>query len=95
MALDSLKKPSDVTLYTDSKYVKQGVEEWLAGWKAKGWKTAAKKPVKNKELWERIDSLMNTHNVKLIWVKGHAGTLKMSVWTSWQLMQFQEVRKFS
>ena len=72
-ALEALKKPSTVTLYTDSKYVKQGAEEWLEGWKAKGWQNASKKPVKNKELWERIDSLLSEHNVTFIWVKGHAG----------------------
>ena len=71
--LEALKNPSEVTIYTDSKYVKQGAEEWLEGWKAKGWKTAAKKPVKNQELWERIDSLLQQHQVTFIWVKGHAG----------------------
>jgi len=71
--LSALKKPSEVTIYTDSKYVKQGAEEWLAGWKAKNWLTASKKPVKNKELWEQIDSLIQCHQVTFIWVKGHAG----------------------
>ena len=75
-ALESLKKPSEVTLYTDSKYVKQGIEEWLAGWKAKGWKTASKKPVKNQDLWEQIDSLFLLHNVQIIWVKGHDGHIE-------------------
>ena len=72
-ALEALKKPSHVDLYTDSKYVMQGVNEWLAGWKAKRWKTASKKPVKNQDLWQRIDSLIQTHNVVFHWVKGHAG----------------------
>ena len=72
-ALESLKKESTVTVYTDSKYVKQGIEEWLEGWKAKNWRTAAKKPVKNQDLWEQIDSLIQTHNVDLVWVKGHSG----------------------
>ena len=71
--LKALKNPSEVTIYTDSKYVKQGAEEWLEGWKAKGWKTAAKKPVKNQELWEQIDSLLEQHQVTFIWVKGHDG----------------------
>jgi len=71
--LKALKNPSEVTIYTDSKYVKQGAEEWLEGWKAKGWKTAAKKLVKNQELWEQIDSLLQQHQVTFIWVKGHAG----------------------
>ena len=71
--LEALNKPSDVTLYTDSKYVLQGATEWLEGWKAKNWKSANKKPVKNKDLWEQIDSLIQRHNVEFIWVKGHAG----------------------
>ena len=71
--LEALKKDSEVTIYTDSKYVKQGAEEWLEGWKARGWKSASKKPVKNQDLWEQIDSLLNTHSVTFIWVKGHAG----------------------
>ena len=71
--LEALKKDSEVTIYTDSKYVKQGAEEWLVGWKARGWKSASKKPVKNQDLWEQIDSLLNTHSVTFIWVKGHAG----------------------
>lgn len=72
-ALGALKKPSVVDLYTDSKYVMQGITEWLAGWKARGWRTAAKKPVKNQDLWERIDSAIATHEVTFHWVKGHAG----------------------
>lgn len=72
-ALRALKKKSDVTLYTDSKYVMQGITEWMAGWKAKGWKTAAKKPVKNQDLWQEIDALVQEHNVRFEWVKGHAG----------------------
>ena len=72
-ALGSLKKPSEVDLYTDSKYVMQGVNEWMEGWKAKGWKNASKKPVKNKDLWLEIDSLIQTHKVRFHWVKGHAG----------------------
>ncbi len=72
-SLEALKKPSNVRLYTDSKYVMQGITEWLEGWKKRGWKTASKKPVKNKDLWERIDLLVERHNVEFIWVKGHAG----------------------
>ena len=72
--LGALKKEgADVTIYTDSKYVQEGVQKWLAGWKARGWKTAAKKPVKNQDLWERIDSVLSRHQVEFIWVKGHAG----------------------
>lgn len=72
-ALESLKKPSEVDLYTDSKYVMQGVNDWMAGWKAKGWKNSAKKPVKNQDLWLEIDALINQHKVRFHWVKGHAG----------------------
>ncbi len=72
-ALGALKKKSHVKLYTDSKYVMQGVTEWMDGWKAKNWKTAAKKPVKNVDLWKRIDDAVQAHNVEFIWVKGHAG----------------------
>jgi ribonuclease HI len=73
MALEALKKPSTVDLYSDSKYVLQGITEWLPGWKARGWKTADKKPVKNQDLWERIDSLIARHDVRFHWVKGHNG----------------------
>lgn len=73
-ALEAItKKSATIEVHTDSKYVMQGVNEWLEGWKAKGWRTAGKKPVKNKDLWERIDSLINQHNVTFFWVKGHAG----------------------
>lgn len=72
-SLDALTKASTVEIYTDSKYVMQGVNEWLEGWKARGWKTAGKKPVKNQDLWERIDSLISKHKVRFFWVKGHAG----------------------
>ncbi|MBI1301474.1 MAG: ribonuclease HI [Alphaproteobacteria bacterium] len=72
-ALKALKKPSEVKLYTDSKYVLQGITEWLPGWKTKNWKTAAKKPVKNQDLWQEIDSLVQKHIVEFVWVKGHDG----------------------
>jgi ribonuclease HI len=72
-SLSALKKSCDVDLYTDSTYVKDGVTKWMDGWKKKGWKTAAKKPVKNQDLWERIDSEIIRHNVTWHWVKGHAG----------------------
>ena len=71
--LEALKKRSRVELYSDSKYVLQGITEWIPGWKARGWKTADKKPVKNQDLWERIDSLVNTHDIHFHWVKGHDG----------------------
>ena len=72
-ALEALKSKSRVALHTDSKYVMQGITEWLIGWKARGWRTADKKPVKNQDLWEQIDSLVSKHEVTLHWVKGHAG----------------------
>jgi ribonuclease HI len=71
--LEALKKPSRVTVYSDSKYVIECVQKWLPGWKAKGWKTADKKPVKNRDLWEALDSAMSPHIVVFQWVKGHAG----------------------
>ncbi len=72
-ALKALKKRSTVDLYTDSTYVKKGIEEWMDGWKARGWKTAVKKPVKNQDLWQDLDDMMQQHDVTLHWVKGHAG----------------------
>ena len=74
-ALRALKRPCDVALYIDSKYVLQGATEWLAGWKAKGWRTASKQPVKNVDLWQQLDILLLTsgHNIEWCWVKGHAG----------------------
>jgi ribonuclease HI len=72
-ALSALKKSCDVDLYTDSVYVKDGVTKWLEGWKAKNWRTASKKPVKNQDLWERIDSAIQRHNIEWHWIKGHAG----------------------
>jgi ribonuclease HI len=74
-ALEALKRPCVITLYIDSQYVLKGMTEWLPGWKAKGWKTAAKQPVKNVDLWQRLDALVNTagHHIDWRWVKGHAG----------------------
>ena len=74
-ALKILKRPCKVTLHLDSQYVLKGITEWLAGWKAKGWKTAAKEPVKNVDLWQRLDALVHggPHRISWHWVKGHAG----------------------
>lgn len=72
-ALDALKKRSEVELYTDSAYVKNGITGWVHGWKKNGWRTADKKPVKNVELWQALDALRNKHNVEWHWLKGHAG----------------------
>ena len=71
--LEALKRHCSVTLYTDSKYVMQGITEWIDNWKARGWKTAAKKPVKNVDLWQRLDQARQQHTVEWVWVKGHAG----------------------
>lgn len=71
--LKSLKRACAVDLYTDSKYVLQGLTEWLPGWKARGWKTADKKPVKNQDLWMALDEQVARHHVTWHWVKGHAG----------------------
>ena len=71
--LKALNKPCQVDLKTDSKYVLQGITEWLSGWKRNGWKTAAKKPVKNVDLWQQIDRLASEHQIDWHWVKGHAG----------------------
>jgi len=72
-ALEALKKGSDVTLYTDSRYVMDGLQSWLPRWKANGWKTADKKPVKNDDLWRALDAAVQRHNVVWRWVEGHAG----------------------
>ena len=72
-ALETLDRPTKVTLITDSVYVKDGITKWIYGWKARGWKTAAKKPVKNEELWKRLDAAVSRHDVTWEWVKGHAG----------------------
>ncbi|MBX2835769.1 MAG: ribonuclease HI [Gammaproteobacteria bacterium] len=72
-ALKAVKKPSEITLTTDSQYVRKGITEWLQNWKKNGWKTAAKKPVKNVDLWKEIDTLSQTHAISWCWVKGHSG----------------------
>ena len=72
-ALEALNKPCKVELHTDSTYVKNGVTQWIHGWKARGWKTADKSPVKNEDLWKRLDQARSRHEVDWRWVKGHAG----------------------
>lgn len=72
-ALDALARPSTLTIVTDSAYVKNGVTSWIHGWKRNGWRTAAKKPVKNEDLWRRLDEAQTRHQVTWEWVKGHAG----------------------
>ncbi len=72
-ALEALKGPSQVDLYTDSQYLRKGITEWLANWKARGWRTAAKKPVKNEDLWRALDQAVAPHAINWHWVKGHSG----------------------
>ena len=72
-ALEALTRPSHVVLTTDSTYVKDGITKWIHGWKRKGWKTANKKPVKNQDLWQRLDQALALHEIEWHWVKGHSG----------------------
>ncbi len=72
-ALLSLKRPSRVVLHTDSQYVQKGITEWIRGWKARGWRTAAREPVKNVDLWKRLDELVGPHEIDWVWVRGHSG----------------------
>ncbi|WP_296427787.1 ribonuclease HI [Yoonia sp.] len=72
-ALEALERNAKVTIITDSSYVKDGITSWIHGWKKRGWKTAAKKPVKNEDLWRRLDEAVGRHDVTWEWVKGHAG----------------------
>ncbi len=72
-ALAALKRPCQITLHTDSQYVLKGITEWITGWKAKGWKTASKAPVKNVDLWQQLDEARNLHEIDWRWVRGHTG----------------------
>ena len=73
MALEAVTRPSRIRLYTDSQYVQKGISEWIAGWVKRGWKTADKKPVKNADLWQRLQAARQPHQVEFIWVRGHDG----------------------
>ncbi len=73
MALEALKRPCSVELHTDSQYLRNGITEWIAGWKANGWRTAQKAPVKNADLWQRLDAARARHTVAWHWVRGHGG----------------------
>ncbi|MBV9238544.1 MAG: ribonuclease HI [Xanthobacteraceae bacterium] len=73
MALESLKRPVAVEIHTDSQYLRDGITKWIHGWKRNGWRTADKKPVKNAELWQRLDSALAQHKISWHWVRGHAG----------------------
>ncbi len=72
-ALEALKRPCRVELYTDSRYLQDGIRQWLPQWKQRGWKTAGRKPVKNVDLWQQLDALVNRHEVSWHWVRGHSG----------------------
>ena len=72
-AIEAMKRPARARLHTDSTYVRDGITRWIGGWKANGWKTSAKKPVKNVDLWQRLDALAAGHEIEWRWVKGHAG----------------------
>ena len=72
-ALEALKRPSEARIFTDSEYVRRGITEWVKSWKTRGWKTADRKPVKNQDLWERLDALAAEHKIEWRWVKGHSG----------------------
>ena len=72
-ALESLKRPCEVTLTTDSQYVRKGITEWIDNWKRRGWKTADKKPVKNQDLWQRLEAATHQHTIHWKWIKGHSG----------------------
>jgi len=74
-ALEALKRPVEAAIYTDSQYVRKGVLEWMPNWKARGWKTADKKPVKNQDLWQVLDALVVLHKLEWHWVKGHSGNV--------------------
>ena len=75
-ALQALKRPSHVDLHTDSEYVRNGITSWIHGWKKRGWKTADRKPVKNVELWQKLDEARNRHDVTWHWVRGHTGDVE-------------------
>jgi len=72
-ALECLKRPCSIDISTDSQYVRQGITQWLVNWKRNNWRTAAKEPVKNKDLWQRLDAACQPHEIRWHWVKGHAG----------------------
>jgi ribonuclease HI len=74
--LEALNRASSIVLTTDSQYVRKGITEWIKGWKSKGWKNASRQPVKNRDLWERLDELCDTHSIAWRWVKGHSGHIE-------------------
>jgi ribonuclease HI len=91
-ALEALKRPCNVRLYTDSKYVQQGISQWVAQWKRRGWLTADRKPVKNVDLWQRLDAAVSGHLVEWLWVKGHAGHLENERCDELARREIEEIR---
>jgi len=79
MALSALKRPCDIDITTDSQYVRRGITEWMTDWKRRGWKTADKKPVKNQDLWQRLDEISQKHRLIWHWVKGHSGHIENEI----------------
>lgn len=75
-ALETLTAPATVKIYSDSQYVIKGITEWISGWKARGWRTATKDPVKNEDLWRKLDELASAHKIEWVWVKGHSGHIE-------------------
>ena len=75
-ALETLNRPCQIEFYTDSEYLRKGITEWISNWKRRGWKTAAKKPVKNQDLWRKLDGAIQEHQINWHWVRGHAGQLE-------------------
>jgi len=75
MALESLRRPCEVILHTDSQYLRQGITQWISNWKRNGWKTAQRKPVKNADIWQQLERAVEPHKIEWCWVKGHAGDL--------------------
>ena len=76
VALELLKEPCQIKLYSDSQYLRNGISNWIHGWKKNGWRTAKKQPVKNVDLWQRLDELAKLHTIEWVWVKGHAGHIE-------------------
>jgi ribonuclease HI len=94
--IEALKRACSVVVTTDSQYVRRGVEEWMARWRANGWKTSDKKPVKNRDLWERLAAALVSHEVRWKWVKGHAGHVeneRVDVLAREEALRFKEVRE--
>ena len=93
--LKALTEPCEVTLTTDSQYVRKGITEWMTNWKRNGWKTAAKKPVKNAELWQSLDAESQHHKIEWLWVKGHSGHRESEIADDLANLGIESLRKAS